>query len=541
MRVALTAEGTYPHQPGGVSVWCDQLIRGLPDQEFVLVPLVATGAEPLRWRLPANVSAMHTIPLWSSSPPGPASARLARSRAGGMVQELIDILLAPPAQAQDRFAALLRAMAEYAQTRSLPRALASEEAVRALSDAWRERWPIPLAPAPESYAAVAPTLHDAVTALQLIEHALRPLSYPPVRADVVHAVSNGIGALVPLAAKWRHGTPMVLTEHGLFMREQYLHSRRTGYRWPVKELFLRFMRRLCAVGYAEADLITPGNVYNQRWEERLGAHVSQIRTIYNGVNPADFPEITTEPEVPTIVWVGRVDPVKDVGTLLRAFSLVQEEIPDARLRLFGSPPAGREAYLAHCRELAASLGLAGQATFEGQVPRIQDAYAAGHVVVLCSISEGFPYTLIEAMTCGRACVATDVGGIPEALGDTGLIVAPRSPEALAEACRALLADHALRRRLGAAARQRALDFFTVDRAISNFEEIYNVFGARKRPSPGPGSKGRHRASATVPELADTLEMEALVLADAAGRHQAGAADAGSGSGDEDDVVAGSAR
>jgi glycosyltransferase involved in cell wall biosynthesis len=102
--------------------------------------------------------------------------------------------------------------------------------------------------------------------------------------------------------------------------------------------------------------------------------------------------------------------------------------------------------------------------------------------VLSSITEGFPYTLIEAMTCGRACVATDVGGVAEALGDTGLVVSPRAPEALAEACLTLLGDDDLRRRLGAQARVRALEYFTVDRAISAYDEIY-TFLASGHPLP----------------------------------------------------------
>ena len=118
-------------------------------------------------------------------------------------------------------------------------------------------------------------------------------------------------------------------------------------------------------------------------------------------------------------------------------------------------------------------------TFEGRVPEIRDAYAAGQVVVLCSITEGFPYTLIEAMTCGRPCVATDVGGVTEAVGDTGLVVPPRRPAELAKACLTLLRDADLRKRLGDAARLRALEYFTVDRAISAFDEIYMFLGAGK--------------------------------------------------------------
>ncbi len=89
-------------------------------------------------------------------------------------------------------------------------------------------------------------------------------------------------------------------------------------------------------------------------------------------------------------------------------------------------------------------------TFEGRVPEIRDAYAAGQVVVLCSITEGFPYTLIEAMTCGRPCVATDVGGVTEAVGDTGLVVPPRQPAELARG----LPDPAARRGHAQAAGRR---------------------------------------------------------------------------------------
>ena len=101
-------------------------------------------------------------------------------------------------------------------------------------------------------------------------------------------------------------------------------------------------------------------------------------------------------------------------------------------------------------------------------------------MALSSVSEGFPYSLIEAMTCGRACVATDVGGVTEAVGDTGLVVPPRSPKRMARACLTLLRDDDLRHRLGAAARTRALKNFTVDGAISAFDEIYSFVSA-----PGP--------------------------------------------------------
>jgi polysaccharide biosynthesis protein PelF len=310
---------------------------------------------------------------------------------------------------------------------------------------------------------------------------------------VVHAVTNGLGALPALAAKWQHQVPMVVSEHGVYMREQYLHLRRPPFGWPVKDLYLRFLAQVCALGYHEAELITPGNVYNKRWEERLGADGSRVRTVYNGVDPGAFPAVTDEPAVPTISWVGRIDPIKDLETLLHAFARVTREMPEARLRIFGAPPPGREPYLERCRALAADLGIDGSATFEGRIPEIRDAYAAGHVVVLCSISEGFPYSLVEAMTCGRPCVATDVGGVSEALTEeSGIVVPPRDPAALAAACLKLLRDDDLRKSAGATARRRALEHFTVDQAVTAFDGIYTLMGVGCRvlpPGPGAGLAG----------------------------------------------------
>jgi polysaccharide biosynthesis protein PelF len=485
MKVMLTAEGTYPHQFGGVSVWCDQLITALSGYEFAVVALVASGTEPVQWELPGHVSQLVTIPLWGPPPPVSPRARLPRGRGVPLaVQSLIDVLLDD--DAGDRFGSVLRDLHAYARARNLTATLAHERTARLLAALWRERWPQLAALRGAQASDTRPTLHDAVTAMRLVEHALRPLSHPPVRADVVHAVTNGLGALPALTAKWQYQVPMIVSEHGVYMREQYLHLRSPNFGWPTKDLYLRFLAQVCAVGYREAEVITPGNVYNKRWEEQLGAEGSRVRTVYNGVNPDAFPALTGEPEVPTISWVGRIDPIKDLETLLRAFALVTKEIPEAKLRMFGAPPRGREPYLEHCQALAADLGVDGSATFEGRIPEIRDAYAAGHVVVLCSISEGFPYSLIEAMTCGRPCVATDVGGVSEALADdAGIVVLPRDPPALAAACLKLLRDADLRKSLGAMARQRALEHFTVDRAVSAFHEIYTLMGAGCRVLPAP--------------------------------------------------------
>ena len=319
---------------------------------------------------------------------------------------------------------MLREIFEFAQKENLSASLSGEGAVSLLSEAWRD-WRL-------DATEVAPTLHDAVMAMQLLEHSLRPLSHPPVRADVAHAVTNGLGALPALAAKWRYGTPMVVTEHGIYMREQYMHSRNAPFRWPVRALHLRFLRRLCSLGYHEAEIITPGNVYNKRWEEQLSTTCPvSARSTTGWTRPISRPP-RADPETPTISSASTSSRSRTWRRCCSRSRSCTGRCPRPGCACSGRRPPARRPTWNAARRWRPSWASPTSATFEGRVDQIRDAYDAGQIVVLCSISEGFPYTLIEAMTCGRPCVATDVGGVTEAVADTGMIVPaaqPRGPGA----------------------------------------------------------------------------------------------------------------
>ena len=117
MRVSLISEGAYPHSFGGVSVWCDQLVRRSTSVDFTLVSLVATGNEQPVWQLPENVTGLTTIPLWG--PAAPRRSRLsrsARSEFRPLLWDLLRCLLAerdPSAEA--RFGQVLRLLFDFAQ------------------------------------------------------------------------------------------------------------------------------------------------------------------------------------------------------------------------------------------------------------------------------------------------------------------------------------------------------------------------------------------------------------------------------------------
>ncbi|WP_254401564.1 GT4 family glycosyltransferase PelF [Streptomyces sp. AC555_RSS877] len=479
-RVTLLTEGTYPHSHGGVSVWCDQLVQGMPDLDFDVIAVTGTGREPVVWDLPAHVSRVLSVPMWGDPPEGRPPRGRARNQLAAAYERFLTALLDPCAE--DEFAPALYAMARAAADGTLSPFLRGDRAIALLTAVWNRRG--------LAVREAGPTLHDALAATALLEHALRPLAAPLPENGVAHAVSGGVAALPGLAALEQHGVPLLLTEHGVYLRERYLGYRIAPYRWPVKAVVLGFFRLLAEETYRRAALITPGNRYNRLWEEQGGADPESIRTVYNGVDPAAFPPAGPEPDRLTLSWAGRVDPIKDLETLIRAFALVRDRLPDARLRLFGGTPRGGEAYRERCEALAAELGHADAVTFEGRVDDIKDAYAAGNVVMLSSISEGFPFTLIEAMSCGRATVSTDVGGVREAVGDTGLVVPPRDPAAMAAAALQLLGDPGRRRVMGEAARLRVIEQFTLRQTIDTFRSIYRelpTLGRRSAPVPAPAA------------------------------------------------------
>ncbi|MEU9706770.1 GT4 family glycosyltransferase PelF [Streptomyces sp. NPDC047981] len=462
-HVTMLTEGTYPHVHGGVSTWCDQLVRGMPEVDFEILALTGNGREPVTWELPSNISRHTAFPLWGPAPERGRALRGRERRRFTDTYERFLLSILDPESGCD-FGEGLYALAGLARRGALTAALRSERVLRSLM--WI--WTMPHLPT----AAARPTVHDALTATDLLEHALRPLAARIPDDCVAHAVSSGLATLPALAAQHFEGVPFLLTEHGIYLRERYLGYRTEAQRWPVKALMLGFYRELNTLGYRKADLITPCNQYNRRWEERGGAPAARIRTVYNGVDPHAFPYAGPEPEVPTLSWCGRVDPIKDLETLIRAYAICRAELPELRLRLFGPVPAGNEDYRTRLEKLAAELGVTDGITFEGRVTDVAGAYAAGSVVMLSSISEGFPFSLIEAMSCGRATVSTDVGGVREAVGDTGLVVPPREPAVMAAAVTELLRDDARRAELGRRARQRVVDRFTLHRSVDGFRRIY---------------------------------------------------------------------
>ena len=167
--------------------------------------------------------------------------------------------------------------------------------------------------------------------------------------------------------------------------------------------------------------------------------------------------------------VARLDPVKDHATLVRAFALLAPRVADAHLVIAGDGP--RRADL---ESLAAGLGLGGRIHFAGMLPNRPNPHHWFDVSALASLREGFPNSVVEAMAAARPVVATDVGGMRDALtdGETGLLVPAADPVAFAAAVERLLRDPDAAEAMGRAGRASAEERFAAEPVLAGLLSLY---------------------------------------------------------------------
>jgi glycosyltransferase involved in cell wall biosynthesis len=480
-HVLLLTEGTYPFVDGGVSTWCNQIVAGIPDVQFTVLAVTGDVTARQLYDVPPNVEVMQ-VPLWGVEHPAEwgltlhGARDLARRRrrthgemAGEFAHRFRGFLADLAGTEVDgraagrRLAALHRFFLEH----DYVAALQSTQAW----DAFRES----AATAPW---AVGAREQDLVTCLRWLRALLMPIALPIPEADISHATLAGLAAMPGIVARIERGTPLLVTEHGVYLRERYLAVSTALLPLAQRRFLLAMAELMATVTYAWADTIAPVCHWNTRWERRLGADPDALLPVHNGVDvdafaPRDKPPTSPGWNRPTAVAASRVFPLKDIETMIRAAAVTRRLVPDVLFLLYGSLTADPP-YVERCRALVTELGLEQTFVFAGLAPDPTDIFNQGDIGVLSSVSEAFPYTVLEALACARPVAATDVGGVSELLQGWGLLVPPRDPEALGTACANLLRDSYNRARLGRRGRERVLAQFRSSMVVQDYGEIYEA-------------------------------------------------------------------
>jgi glycosyltransferase involved in cell wall biosynthesis len=283
-------------------------------------------------------------------------------------------------------------------------------------------------------------------------------------------------SILSLAQRMRAVRPAIVHTHGYFadtlgrlaaiaagvpVRITHLHTTFHGLSF-VNKLVDRILNRFTA-----AIIVISRGV--RRSFEQAGYDMSAAVKIPNGVDGATFSPVSPPPGPPSILCVASLSPQKGHRYLLDAMTLVAAECPDARLMLAGDGPLRKE-----LEQQGAALGIAARVTFLGRRTDIPALLHQAHLLVLSSVREGVPVSVLEAMACGIPVVATRVGGLAEVVeeGVTGLLVEPRDPAALARAIIAVCRDAAGREAMGKAGRQRFEQVFTVEQMVGGIQKLY---------------------------------------------------------------------
>ncbi len=494
-HVLLSTEGTYPFHLGGVSTWCDTLVHQLPDIHFDIFAIAMNPYVSLRYAMPANVGQVIPVPLWGMQDPSEhrtdviySEIFLQKQRTDG---EHVRALFLPPFQQFLRGLAgalppgelgqALAAMYRYFRTYDYQVSFKTEQVWEVFKEwelqaAHRGLWD-------------EPSVFEAVQSIGWIYHFLTVLNTSIPHVDVVHSSAAAFCGMVGIVSKLEYGTPYVLTEHGVYLREQYLSIGRSSMTPFSKRFLLALVKTIAKENLFYADELAPVCAFNGRWERVLGADPDKIRVIYNGVSserffPTALPDAAPPGSLVHVLAVARIDPNKDLVTLLRAMAIVKNFGISAKTVIQGSVSVPE--YADKLEKLLRELGLEREVEFSGHTDDMTAVYRDADIVVQSSVTEAFPYSVIEAMMSGRPMVATDVGGTREALGDAGILVPSRDPALLAAGIAMLATNPALRRELGVLARARAVEKFEIRQTLAAFTDLYRRWSQRAPEVMGTG-------------------------------------------------------
>ena len=480
----LSTEGTYPFHQGGVSTWCDTMVKNLTGIEYVIYSIIMNPHVTQKYELPEN-TVMIKVPLWGTEDPSEhlttpfSTTYMSKRKTGNKViresfiplfKDLIEEIVKSEKDTL-RFGHTLLELYRYFKVYDYKSSFKSEQAWGVYKDI------IFKYSADSSNKLAQPSVYDLIQSLGWLYRFLTILNTPLPQVDVTHSAAAAFCGIPCALAKLENKTPFLLTEHGVYLREQYLFMSRRGYSTYLNTFLIRMIHSVAGLNYILADQVSPVCMYNTRWETKFGVVPSANKVIYNGVNREVFSpksDFHTNSK-PTVVAVARIDPVKDLITLIKAAVIVKERIPAVMFIVYGTVSVPD--YYEECLSLVKELNLKETFIFAGHTNDVPSAYRSGDVIALSSITEAFPYSVVEAMMTGKAVVATDVGGVKEAIGDCGIVVRPRNPEQFANALVLLLEQPSLRETIGKEARERALNYFAIERALELYSDSYKKLAA----------------------------------------------------------------
>lgn len=490
--VCLLLEGTYPYVSGGVSSWVNHLIQAFADVRFSLVFM---GSRPQDYgqavyEFPANVVAYEEYFIHDPTPKEAVREVIKGDKHAFELSEKFHVALRDHTH-PDLVARLMKDMLplmDKGKGLSNHQFLYGKMSWETVTE-YYERYCTD--PSFTDYFWTVRMMHKPIWDIVQISQRIIP-------AQLYHSVSTGYAGFLGTLLNYRTKRPLLLSEHGIYTKERkidllqstwlrdnrrYLEedSAQVGY---LQDLWVRFFQSVGSMCYHASTSIVSLFELNRQRQIMDGAPAERTRVIPNGIDVPRFSALLSQrgAEIPKVVaLVGRVVPIKDVRTFIRAIFIASRQMPELQGWIIGGE--GEDPDYAHeCRSFAGSLGiLDGNVRFLGH-QYVDNFYPKVGLVALSSISEGQPLVILEAFAAGIPVVATDVGACRELveggevldkeLGSAGRIVPLANPEAMAKALLELLGNRAVWNAAQTSAVARVTRYYDSKTMEAHYRELY---------------------------------------------------------------------
>ena len=511
--IMLFSEGAYPYVKGGVSAWLLQLIKGLPEYTFGVCfigaqEMVDGKKMEISYEFPPNLKHLEVHYLFDNEDLPEPKRRKGSKEGFKAIESLYDSFV--NSKGND-IPEMIQKISFYTKDVTFKDFLHSERSWEFMKKIYTRNCPdVPFV----DYFWTLRNIHKPIWILAQIVEDLP-------KTKIFHSPSTGYAGFLGALSSYNTNRPLVLTEHGIYTRERkidMLSADWVEYKKPsllqqpeeynyIKRMWVNFFDKIGVFCYHRSNHVLSLFSGAQKIQVNFGADINRTMIIPNGVdvdtlratmvNRAEVPK-------PIITLIGRVVPIKDIKTFIRAIKIATQYIPDIEGWIVGAVDEDFE-YVHECQQMAVSLSLKEKVQlFDGnksdmtadEIEASSDKIKFfGHsdikkilpksaLQTLSSISEGMPLVILEGFAAGVPCVATDVGscrdliqgGINEddiSIGLAGSITGIANPEALAkEYVRFLDFENGDWKKAQEAALERVEKYYRQELFLEEYREIY---------------------------------------------------------------------
>lgn len=471
MRVCMIVEGSYPYVTGGVSSWTHGLIQSFPTVEFVLQTIVSSREQSGKfvYELPENVMEVHELYLmdmdWDGNRKGWRNRKLNKKEYAA----LRSLVMGQWADWDTLFSLF------QGTGISLDRLLMGEDFLNIV----REYYDL-------NYSQLI--FSDFLWTMRSIYLPLFfTLKMKLPKADLYHCVATGYAGVLGAMGKSLYGGRLLISEHGIYTREREEELIRAGWvSGAYKNVWIEQFRKMSSLAYERADLVTSLYEHARVLQIELGCPAEKTMVTPNGIlveRLHDLPGKTAEDAGRFHIGaILRVTKIKDVKTMIQAFSFAREREPKLKLWIMG-PADEDEEYAQECHEQVEALGLTDDVVFTGRID-VRDYLGRMDVTVLTSISEGQPLTILESYAAHVPVIATNVGncagliyGENDDFGAAGILTHIMNVDEIAQAMVDMARNEPLRRQMGENGYKRVMSGYRIEHMQDVYRKIYQGFAS----------------------------------------------------------------